>query len=270
MDLEAQFIIYCKLECILVENNDMDDWHHSPVNEAELERLKHALKLLSEAEKQLRVSSERSTWFTATLLQLGSVHSPDLTQSGSSRRQSSKTTEEDPSSSSREVTVYKQKSGAQYMARNSTSPASLHEAVNRNSSHQGEVLSRIDGHSSYSKPPPHGRLKDGSSLAASHNTDKVGNMIITCRNSEKLGDIWAKCIERCHSKTLKQLLWAHAKLWSISEVEGKFISFPLKVNKRKNHKYIDISFSSAHLVDSNSLGFFVAVIICIWFSMQVF
>ncbi|KAF2317319.1 hypothetical protein GH714_020125 [Hevea brasiliensis] len=70
------------------------------LTEAELERLKHALKLLSEAEKQLRVSSDRSTWFTATLLQLGSVPSPDLTQSSSSRRQSSGTTEEDPSSAS--------------------------------------------------------------------------------------------------------------------------------------------------------------------------
>ncbi|KAL7603852.1 hypothetical protein Lser_V15G16396 [Lactuca serriola] len=42
-------------------------------------------EFLSESEKQLRLSSERSTWFTATLLQLGSVPSADLTPSGSSR-----------------------------------------------------------------------------------------------------------------------------------------------------------------------------------------
>ena len=42
-------------------------------------------EFLSEFEKQLRLSSERSTWFTATLLQLGSVPSADLTPSGSSR-----------------------------------------------------------------------------------------------------------------------------------------------------------------------------------------
>ncbi|KAL7592566.1 hypothetical protein Lser_V15G31876 [Lactuca serriola] len=42
-------------------------------------------EFLSESEKQLILSSERSTWFTATLLQLGSVPSADLTPSGSSR-----------------------------------------------------------------------------------------------------------------------------------------------------------------------------------------
>ncbi|KAJ0078129.1 hypothetical protein Patl1_36655 [Pistacia atlantica] len=195
------------------------------LTEAELERLKHALKLLSEAEKQLRVSSERSTWFTATLLQLGSVPSPELSLSGSSRRQSSKTTEEDPSSTSREATVYQRKSGgAQYMHCGSASPASVQELLNGNRIHQGELLSRIDGHNSYSKPS-HSQLKDGGALAASNDNSTVGNKIITCRNSEKLGVIWAKCIERCHSKTLKQLLWAHGKLLSISEVDGVLVAF---------------------------------------------
>lgn len=188
------------------------------VNEAELDRLKHALKLLSEAEKQIRVSSERSTWFTATLLQLGSVPSPELTLSGSSRRQSSRTTEEDPSSTSREATVYKRNTGSHYMHRNSASPASLHEAVNGASSRQIELLSRIDGYSSRSKPS-HSQFKDAGALSASN--DNNANMMIASQSSDKLGAIWAKCIEKCHSKTLKQLLWVHGKLWSVSEVEGK-------------------------------------------------
>jgi len=36
--------------------------------DAELERLQQALKILSDAEKQIRVSSERPTWFTAALV----------------------------------------------------------------------------------------------------------------------------------------------------------------------------------------------------------
>ncbi|XP_017979309.1 PREDICTED: protein STICHEL [Theobroma cacao] len=194
------------------------------LSEAELERLKHALKLLSEAEKQLRVSSERSTWFTATLLQLGSLPSPDLTQSGSSRRQSSKTTEDDPSSTSWEATAYKQKSGIQYMPRKSTSPASLHKYVNGNSNHQGELLSRIDGYDSDLKPSQ-GRIMDGGALPAACDNNLSGNMILTCRNSEKLDEIWAKCIDKCHSKTLRQLLHAHGKLLSLAEVEGVLIAY---------------------------------------------
>lgn len=149
------------------------------LTEAELERLKHALKLLSEAEKHLRVSSERSTWFTATLLQLGSVSSVDPTQSGSSRRQSSRTTEEDPSSTIRETIAQNQRTDAHYAPRKSASPSSLPKATHQNSNCQ----------------------------------------------ENPLNEIWVRCIERCHSKTLRQLLHTHGRLISISEVEGALVSY---------------------------------------------
>lgn len=194
------------------------------VTEAELERLKDALKLLSEAEKQLRVSSERSTWFTATLLQLGSLPSPDLSQSGSSRRQSSKTTEDNPSSTSREAIASRQKSGTQYMPWKSNSPASFHKSVNGNTNHQGEIVPRGCGSNC---KPSHGRIMDNGALLASCDNNLSGNTILACRNSEKLDDIWAKCIDKCHSKTLRQLLHSHGKLLSLSEDEGKPINFKL-------------------------------------------
>ncbi|PPR89627.1 hypothetical protein GOBAR_AA31055 [Gossypium barbadense] len=174
------------------------------LTEAEVERLKDALKLLSEAEKQLRVSSERSTWFTATLLQLGSLPSPDLSQSGSSRRQSAKTIEDDLQSTSREAKAYKPKSGTQCMPWKSTT-ASLQKSVNGKSTRQGELVSRIDGYGSNSKTS-RGRYLDGSATPAAY-------------------DIWAKCINKCHSKTLRQLLLAHGKLLSLAEDEGVLIAY---------------------------------------------
>ncbi|KAK8608583.1 hypothetical protein V6N13_024003 [Hibiscus sabdariffa] len=188
------------------------------LTEAEVERLKDALKLLSEAEKQLRVSSERSTWFTATLLQLGSLPSPDLTQSGSSRRQSSKTTEDDLQSISREAIAYKPKSGTQCVPWKSTS-ASLHKSVNGNSNRQGEFMSSIDGCGSNSKTS-HGLYMDGGAIPSAHDNNLNGNMILAGRNSKKLDDIWAKCINKCHSKTLRQLLHAHGRLLSLTENEA--------------------------------------------------
>ncbi|XP_039045904.1 protein STICHEL-like isoform X2 [Hibiscus syriacus] len=188
------------------------------LTEAEMERLKDALKLLSEAEKQLRFSSERSTWFTATLLQLGSLPSPDLTQSGSSQRQSSKTTVDDLQSISREAIAYKLKSGTQCVPWKSTS-ASLHKSVNGNSNRQGELVSRIDGYGSNSKNY-HGLYMDGGAVPSAHDNSLNGNMILVCRNSEKLDDIWAKCINKCHSKTLRQLLHAHGRLLSLTENEA--------------------------------------------------
>ncbi|XP_054805354.1 protein STICHEL-like 2 isoform X2 [Prosopis cineraria] len=42
-------------------------------SELELQKLNHALRILSETEKQLRISKNQTTWFTVALLQLSSV-----------------------------------------------------------------------------------------------------------------------------------------------------------------------------------------------------
>jgi len=43
------------------------------IAEADLQKLNNALKILSETEKQLRISKNQTTWFTVALLQLSSV-----------------------------------------------------------------------------------------------------------------------------------------------------------------------------------------------------
>ncbi|XP_008452189.2 protein STICHEL [Cucumis melo] len=194
------------------------------LSEAEVERLKHALKFLSEAEKQLRVSSERSTWFTATLLQLGSISSPDFTQTGSSRRQSCKTTDDDPSSTSNGTIAYKQKSFAQLMPPNLGSPASLCNLKNGNYNNQADMVSMVDN-LIYNSKPTHKQFIEGKDLSFSREDVTLRNMVVRSKNSEKLNSIWVHCIERCHSKTLRQLLYAHGKLLSISESEGTLIAY---------------------------------------------
>ncbi|PIA51490.1 hypothetical protein AQUCO_01100375v1 [Aquilegia coerulea] len=47
-------------------------------SEADLQKLRNALKILSETEKQLRTSKNQTTWLTAALLQLSSVDSSPL------------------------------------------------------------------------------------------------------------------------------------------------------------------------------------------------
>ncbi|KAL7082292.1 hypothetical protein ACP275_14G090200 [Erythranthe tilingii] len=170
------------------------------LSERELDRLKHALNLLSEAEKHLRVSSERSTWFTATLLQLGSVPSPDRTHSGSSRRQSSKTTEEDHIIMLRETMAHKQRStaDAELAPERSNSPVVPYP-------HRSSATRKDD-------PAP---LAD----SASFDSDKT-----RCMNSKMLINVWIQCIEKCHSKTLRQLLHSHGRLVSVSEVKGGFVA----------------------------------------------
>ncbi|PIA47018.1 hypothetical protein AQUCO_01400021v1 [Aquilegia coerulea] len=189
------------------------------LTEAELERLKQALKLLLEAEKQLRVSSERSTWFTAALLQLGSVPSPDPSHSSSSRKQSSKTTVEDQSNTSWELYAHKKKLNAQHMLQKSvSSSASSPRTVDERCGPSSHPRLLVDS-SSLDARPHYSRVVEGG-------TSVLGeSKVLRCLNPEKLDDIWNKCIERCHSKTLRQLLHAHGKLVSISEVEGVLLAY---------------------------------------------
>lgn len=178
------------------------------VTERELDRLKHALTLLSEAEKHLRVSTERSTWFTATLLQLGSLSSPDRTQSTSSRRQSSKATDEEHIGMLREATVPKQNS------EKSGSPSSFMVAAQCNSMSNEKPVRLI-------AKPSQSQFIDGENLTDSNGDCTTGKMTLTCMDSKMLINIWLQCIEKCHSKTLRQLLHSYGKLVCLSEMKGK-------------------------------------------------
>nr|KAJ0215355.1 hypothetical protein LSAT_V11C300127750 [Lactuca sativa] len=183
-------------------------------DEAEIERLKHALKLLSEFEKQLRLSSERSTWFTATLLQLGLVPSANPTPSGSSRRQSSRTTEDDPSATYQDIYFQKQRQDSQYTPQKST-PMYPPKPIRQNSASPKDTLQSMR------------QLMNGGAITASsvphHDDDDdviILNNVSKRSNSNILNDIWARCIEKCHSKTLRQLLHTYGNLVSISKDKG--------------------------------------------------
>ncbi|XP_071725476.1 protein STICHEL [Rutidosis leptorrhynchoides] len=189
------------------------------LTEAELERLKHALKLLSEAEKQLRLSSERSTWFTATLLQLGSAPSADPTPSGSSRRQSSRTTDDDPSATFKDIYFQKQKTDSQYTPQKSTPNPNPPKLYRRHSASPEDLL------------VPMRQILNVDGPSVSHEEVVTGNSIQARSNSNILDDIWVRCIAKCHSKTLRQLLHTYGNLVSISEDKGTLVAYIVFRNK---------------------------------------
>jgi DNA polymerase III gamma/tau subunit len=51
-------------------------FHRHALTEDDLERLRRALRILYEAEKQLRVSNDQTTWLTTALLQFAPSRSP--------------------------------------------------------------------------------------------------------------------------------------------------------------------------------------------------
>ncbi|GER55383.1 AAA-type ATPase family protein [Striga asiatica] len=65
---------------------------------------------------------------------------------------------------------------------------------------------------------------DELSVVYSQNEGEMRRTGLRCGNSKMLGNVWAQCIDKCHSKTLRQLLHSHARLVSISEVKGGFVA----------------------------------------------
>ncbi|KAJ8572705.1 hypothetical protein K7X08_009216 [Anisodus acutangulus] len=223
----------------IVDAKQTDTSGGKSLTQTELDRLKHALKLLSEAEKQLRVSSERSTWFTATLLQLGSSTSLDRTHSGSSHRQSSKATEEDPSSTSREAISLRHRTDTHHAPRKSGSPSSFAKANRRNSASRELTVSSMKG----------------EALGGPNNDIKDSKAASRCPSTNVLDDIWIRCIDKCHSNTLKQLLHTCGTLLSISEVEGGFVAHIAfrdnKVKLRAERFLSSITNSFENIIRSN-------------------
>uniref|UniRef100_A0A1D1YW96 DNA polymerase III subunit gamma/tau n=1 Tax=Anthurium amnicola TaxID=1678845 RepID=A0A1D1YW96_9ARAE len=193
------------------------------LTDPEMDRLQQALRILSDAEKQLRLSSERSTWFTAALLQLGSGHSSELNHSsGSSSQHSSR----------------KAKSGTSDWVKGTAAcrkSDSLPKTTQSRSACTPSAM-KMD-HSPCVNPSsslPMGE-KNSDSLPMCNSIDSSFIMPATCKDEadsecfltkislEKLNDVWQRCIDKCHSKTLRKLLSAHGQLTSISEVEGVLV-----------------------------------------------
>ncbi|XP_077231606.1 protein STICHEL-like [Tasmannia lanceolata] len=195
------------------------------LTEVELERLMQALKILSEAEKQLRVSSERSTWFAAALLQLGSGHATD-TYSSSNSKQSHTKINEDTSDAATETTAHWKNPNGSHGLRK-TSSASMLRSANGHCSPFGEPLPGVSmlEHLSFAALPSTTHFVESNALGDPRKDNVFGKRVFGCTTPEMLQEIWRMCIERCHSKTLRQLLCTHGKLVSISEAKGVLIAY---------------------------------------------
>jgi DNA polymerase III gamma/tau subunit len=182
-----------------------------------MERLQQALKILSDAEKQIRLSSERPTWFTAALLQLGSGHSSDMIQPGSSTREQPKATNDAMSEAARES-----------LSRTVSHPVSAFGISNRTLDHKTisvhsspQVLASHSSRSRLNDNLAYGECKLVDRFQLNENCSEQWALLNG--NSDNLSQVWTRCIENCHSNTLKQLLLDHGKLVSIRKLEGKHI-----------------------------------------------
>ncbi|KAL6641735.1 hypothetical protein ACP70R_019916 [Stipagrostis hirtigluma subsp. patula] len=190
------------------------------LTDAELERLQQALKILSDAEKQIRLSSERPTWFTAALLQLGSSHISDMNQPRSSNREHPKAANdamsEAPRESSSSRTISHSLSAFGFSNKTlDPKTISVHSSPQILASHSSR--SRLNDNLAYVESRSVDRVQlDSNKLNGNYSEQRA----LVNGNSDDLAQIWRRCIENCHSKTLQQLLIDHGKLVSIRQFEG--------------------------------------------------
>lgn len=189
---------------------------------AEVNRLQQALRILSDAEKQLRLSSERSTWFTAALLQLGCGGSPEVDHTSGSSKQSLTKAKASSSemvrgtSAGRTSDVLQQ--DKQSCSVYNPSMMNAHCSPHANTSCSGPVGEKIRD-----LLPTCSNSANGRFVRATCKDKVDGESFLSKMCPEKLDEIWRMCIEKCHSKTLRQLLSAHGRLLSISEAEGMLV-----------------------------------------------
>lgn len=200
------------------------------LTEEELERLRRALKILSEAEKQLRVSNDQTTWLIAALLQFGCGRSLLLpTSAGTSVTQSPVAVKERnengflySDSSSRQV-LDKQQFGTSLEQLDSTVLKS--SAGNKNNSlKKAQIMYSNEGnkgtqiHASGCSPVLGGC--EGNFPRSINDNSDAAQPELSCLSPAKLDDIWRRTIEECRSNTLRQLLHTQAKLVSVFIGEG--------------------------------------------------
>lgn len=189
------------------------------LSEDELKRLQQALNILSDAEKQLRLSSERSTWFTAALLQLGSGQTAEFSLSGSSSKHSSRKTSAGALDMPKDTTTLAlQQLGSTLISRATSGFSSPNSCLPsyrmaKNEKLSAEIL------------PANSQSAYMNSLDTNHEDDASSKKVVQCMSPTKLAMIWRRCIQRCHSETLRERLSSHGKLVSITEIEGALVAF---------------------------------------------
>lgn len=206
------------------------------LSKEEMERLRQALKTLSEAEKQLRFSNDRTTWLTAALLQLAPDQSYMLPSSspGTSCTQSpvglNYTSEKERAY--RESLVAKREhrynhinhTGKDYSTkrysistRNAGDPSSSNHGGSKAKGQSSTLLKGQKGFDGDMDFKTIGKKAvPASSSAYSVDNSEAGGRQVICRSPSKLGDIWEKVLEKIHSNRLKQFMHIEGKLFSLS------------------------------------------------------
>ncbi|XXG67534.1 hypothetical protein AAC387_Pa06g0859 [Persea americana] len=193
-----------------------------------LEKLRQALKTLSEAERQLRVSSDRLTWLTAVLLQLAPDHQYALPN-----------TSTDPSFSQSPMVI--NYTGEKDVPRKHNGGQAEMPNNKRDSTTRIENLNTDHVDDSYVKNNYISRKKHVMVLQTSVSSPDITRASegYPGHGYKELKEIWFKVLEKMQSNTVKKFMRQEGKLISIrfGAVSSVHLIFSSQANKSKAENF---------------------------------
>lgn len=187
-----------------------------------MEKLRQALKTLSEAEKQLRTSNDRLTWLTAALLQLAPDQQyilPTSSSAGTSLDQSPIGLNygggrERPRKSNAEVLPRERGLSTKIRVEN------FQTGSTSDSYHASKMRGTVDrnGHTGTGVAPQ-------QTCNISSDNSKLGSRQVSGKLHNELEEIWLAVLEKIHINSLKQFLYQEGKLISVSFGTGTLFAF---------------------------------------------
>ncbi|MCO5573761.1 hypothetical protein L7F22_027535 [Adiantum nelumboides] len=208
------------------------------LSEEELERLRSALQVLSDSEKQLRAAStDRTTWLTAALLQLGPARACAIALSTSSTSATSSPAMKACLNGSREV--LKVVNGRN--THNSVEKGCIQKPVQSLTAMGNKNRSLKSG---FFEVQVHPERTMKVSIVASTDAKTQADAMLSSKRTTLVGpgnleDVWWNVLERCKSPAIRQLLHNHGKLLAVSiSADGAivFIEFDTIESKSRSER----------------------------------
>ncbi|KAE8709086.1 Protein STICHEL-like 3 [Hibiscus syriacus] len=159
-------------------------FRRQPLSKEDMEKLRQALKTLSEAEKQLRLSNDKLTWLTAALLQLGPSQQYILPISSAD-------------TSSRHSPLPQSDAGGTDIPRE-----------------RGELVMQHDNTRGLSMNARSENLPAGS--PEEFKADTMNGRQKLVKNRKRIEEIWLEVLENIQVNSLKEFLFKEGKLISVS------------------------------------------------------
>ncbi|PSR98645.1 Protein STICHEL-like [Actinidia chinensis var. chinensis] len=211
------------------------------LSKEQMEKLRQALKTLSEAEKQLRVSNDRLTWLTAALLQLAPDQqymlpssSADTSFNHSPLAQSNAGGRERPRKSNVE---------------RAEMPTTERESLQAGSSGGVYHNAKVKGNTTDRRIRAASAMVPPQTLTRSADLNNISGRPLSDRVRKEIEEIWLEVLEKIQISTIKEFMYQEGKLIAVSfgaapTVQLMFSSQLTKSKAEKCRAYILQAFES--------------------------